>query len=550
MPDSDMPMSRNDKYLIKEYQKYADGDYLLTDFADRTFVVPYKYTVGAKDGKEAVRLFKAALLDFQKEEEQKYIKAKQVPFKIAVGDDEVVVPIDTPKNMSADEIIKNVADRAEIKYNAVINAHRQLADTHFEKKPADFSAAALERYVYKLVAQGEGLAISPNSEELLKSYRFLCSMGDYVSETFKVSAQKLAHSIGKKIIDGEYNALKKYKPKHWKVGLLAGMLAVSGYHLLNGHKEQEPSIAVATDTIPTYTDFKGKVYSDKFGNLKRISELQPEIMATIIAIEGYTSEAFLEGGKNPTKGSGFTMTINEDGSVTPVKMGDTTTPEEDIENNRRYIEREFLRLLGDGVGRRLSDEEIRAGIGSGYCWGTTAFENSCFFQSIKDNESLEEKSRKISGFRKQPGLLKRGFLISQVLNGSWTAEDLLDLPIYLIKDKGYVHCSIYTLDLHNYLPCQKDKNGHYLKDEKGNDIPILCDDDFCMNFYNDSDKVILNKLINQAKRGNASYKTVRQLMNGDMVDAIENKDDRIKFDFDHEDFFAELLKQQKNTGRG
>ena len=67
--------------------------------------------------------------------------------------------------------------------------------------------------------------------------------------------------------------------------------------------------------------------------------------------------------------------------------------------------------------------------------------------------------RKLSGFRKQKGLLKRSYVLACCLAGEWTAKDLLDLPVYYLKDKGYVHCAIYTLDLHELLPCEKDKKG-------------------------------------------------------------------------------------------
>lgn len=527
MPKETSEFSRNDKYLITEYKKLGDGDYYLTDIGDKTFVVPYKYVAESKDGKEAVMKFQSALLDCLNDEEKK-----------------VVLSGVKSKAGRKQELL----ERVEVKYNAVINAHRRLGET----KAADFSAAALEKYVYKLLAQGQTMCVSPDAEEQLRIYHFLTEMTENVSKKFKVKAGQLAQSLGRQIIKTEFDSLKKYCPKHWKVALLAGALTVGGYHAFNGSKKviekENPVTEVVNDT--TYTDFMGKEHKDSYGNLRRMNELHPEIMATILAIEGYAEEAFMEGGVNPTKGSGFTVIINQDGSITPVEMGDKTTQDEDIINNKRYIEKEFISLFGDSVNRQLSDEEIKAGICAGYCWGTQAFSKSCFFQSIKDDENIEQKSRKISGFRKQPGLLKRGFLISQILNGNWTAEDLLDLPVYLIKGKGYVHCSIYTLDLHEYLPCKKDKNGKYLKDAKGNDIPVVCDDDFCLNFYNDSDKKILNKLIKQAQNSGFSYKTVRELMKGDMVDTIINKDEKIKYDFNDKDFLAQIYQQGQTKERG
>lgn len=521
--------SRNDKYLIAEYQKYADGDYLLMDIGDKTFVVPLKYTLGAKDGFEAVARFRDALLDFLSDDEKKLI-------------------FDPTKQNN--KRVKEISEKLEVKYHAVINAHRTLNIPQL----TDFSAAALEKNTYKILKQGQPFCVSPNAEEQLKIYRFLCEKADKVSANMKTKVAKLAKSLGEKIIKTEYLNLKKYKPKHWRMALLAGAMAVSGYHMYNGLKDKlEPKPEVETvskkDTIPTFTDFMGNVHNDEYGNLKRMSDLQPEIMAMILAVEGYAEEAFLEGGAHPTKGSGFTVTINEDGSVSKVKMGDKTTQDEDIINNQRFIEKSFIDLLSDSVDRPLSSAEIKACICAGYCWGADAFSKSSFFKSIRDNERIEEQSRKISGFRKQLGLLKRGFLISQILNGNWSAEDLLDLPVYQYKDKGFVFCSVYALQLHDCLPCKKDKNGKYLKDKKGNDVPIVCADDFCMNFYSDKDKKILHKLIEDAKNSGYNYKTVRELMKDDMVDSIINKEDKVEYEPEDKLFFAQLYQQVQKANR-
>jgi len=493
-----------DKYLIKEYEKFGDGDYLLTDIGDKTYVVPYKYTLGAKDGKEAVERFKDALFDFQKEEEQKYRDAGELPLILNVQGKDYVVPKDLSqaKSVSPEYIRHDAYAKAYVKYNAVIKAHKKLAANHMDRQPADFSSAALRRYLYK------------------------------VENTNKYDKKKIVQRA--------------------KVGLLVVAAAFLGYRVT--HKTTEivkDNIEMSADSIPTYTDFKGTVYNDTLGNLKLMEDLKPEIMAVLVGLEGFADEAFLEGGKNPTVGRGRTVKIEKDGSLTKVKMGDKVTPEEDVNRCWDYVQNEFAPILGDGVGRRLLPTEILACIGSGYCWGTDAFVKSNFFKSVKDGEPLETQQRKLSGFRTPLGLLKRSFLIAQVLGGHWTAKDILDMPIYYMKDfNAYLHCGIYPPNLYNYMPCQKDKKGNYIQDKKGNYLPKIAKDDYCVKFYNDSNKQILEKKIKDvAKRGKARYKLVRDFMPVEMVDSIEKTSYNLKFDFvDDKMFMAQafFMKKQKD----
>ena len=57
--------SENDKYLIREYQKHGTDDFLVAGLGDKTFVVPYKYTVGSHTPKTSISRFMASLLDFE-----------------------------------------------------------------------------------------------------------------------------------------------------------------------------------------------------------------------------------------------------------------------------------------------------------------------------------------------------------------------------------------------------------------------------------------------------------------------------------------------------
>ena len=240
-----------------------------------------------------------------------------------------------------------------------------------------------------------------------------------------------------------------------------------------------------------------------------------------MAVEGFSDKAFPDGGGVPTIGSGTTFYLDENGRETKVKMGDEISADEAMEHKWRYINKYMIETLGDDFGRACTEKEAMAGIGAGFCWGQNAFAKSEFLKSMKKGEDLDEQLRKLSGFRRQKGLLKRSYALACCLSGAWTAKDLLDLPVYEIKGKGYVHCAVYTLDLHEIMPCRSDGKGGYAKDKDGNDVPKVGEDGFCLDFYLDKAQDIKESLIAQAERGKTPYKTVRDLMPEDMLRQLE-----------------------------
>ena len=97
---------------------------------------------------------------------------------------------------------------------------------------------------------------------------------------------------------------------------------------------------------------------------------------------------------------------------------------------------------------------------------------------------------------------------------------------------GFAQDGIYPPDLHNYVPCRKDKKGNYIVDKHENERPIICEDGFCMGFKDDSDKSMLNRIIRQAKNGRASYKTVRDMLPDDVCQQIEDNHFKTSQQFD------------------
>lgn len=134
--------SENDKYLIREYQKHGTDDFLVAGLGDKTFVVPYKYTVGSHTPKTSISRFMASLLDFEVREEGKYLRAGEPVLTVGFEGREYVVPYGMTGRISPQQLAETVQARAEAKYNTVINAARALEAAGHDTGMLDFSSAA------------------------------------------------------------------------------------------------------------------------------------------------------------------------------------------------------------------------------------------------------------------------------------------------------------------------------------------------------------------------------------------------------------------------
>lgn len=514
--------SENDRYLIREYEKHGTSDFCLAVLGEKAYVVPYRYTVGSDNVQMSQKRFLNALLDFNIAEAGKYRRAGQPTFEITYEGMELVVPYG--KNYtSARQLAKEVLAKADAKYNAIVNSGRALEKEGQAPDMLEFTTMAANKYAARLAALGKTAVLDKNTPERLEIVDFLQHAGNQTAKKFKTSAKNMARQVGKKVIEAEQNAAKKFRPDAYKAAALAAILGAGAVTMTVTNRgcsdEKQQAEHVVFDSI--YTDFMGRVHNDKFGNIQRIQQWKPEISALLFAVEGFADEAFKDGGGVPTVGTGTTFYIDENGKETKVKMGDVISSEEAMEYKWRYINKYMIEDMGDDFGRVCTMEEAMAGIGAGFCWGPTAFSKSNFLSSMKEDENVDEQTRKLSGFRKQKGLLKRSYVLACCLSGAWTPKDLLDMPVYYLPKKGFVHCSIYTLPLHEYLPCRKDKKGRYIKDREGNDVPQVKADNFCFDFYLDRAQEIKERLIAEAEQSGKPYKTVRDLMPEDMLRQLE-----------------------------
>lgn len=570
--------SENDKYLIREYEKHGSDDFLLVDVGEKTYVVPYKYTIGSNTPKTSQQRFLNALLDFEAKEIGKYHRAGEAVMSVEYEGRDYVIPYGKTGNFSPKDLADELQNKADTKYNAVINAGRALEKAGHPVDMLDFSDFAADKYAKELAQMNSTVLLDENTPEKLGVLKFLKSVSKDKLQKFHTSASKMAQSLGKKIIESEQKASQHYVPQYYKVSALAALVGIgasSGYLSQKQHADNDKTkaqteqitmvpvndVADALSVAETaaeepaaeemvaeegsqytdsseqvdlsyrkapskhkkyYVNFMGKKQSDLYGNIQKIHDLKPEISALLVAVEGFADKAYLDGKNVPTIGSGTTFYLDEKGEETKVKLGENITPWRGMLHKWRYIDKYMTRALGDKFGRSCTPAEAMVGIGAGFCWGPSGFASSEFLKSMKADENLSQQLRKMTGYRRQKGLLKRSYLLACCLSGAWTPKDLLDLPVYLLEDKGYVNCAIYTLDLHEILPCRKDAQGKFLKDAEGQDIPQIAKDGFCFGFYLNKAQEIRKKLIEEAPKGKIPYKRVRDLLPKDMVKSIEN----------------------------
>ncbi len=513
----------NDRYLVEEHLQHGTDDFLLAGVGEATFVVPYRYRKAGLSETDAINLFKQDLLDFQHKEEQKYREAGLTVRTEEHNGERFVVPFSHRKeNISAQYLAKYVEQTAQNKYDIIIEAHRDIRSRGYQAGLTNFSMAAANKYLNTI----ERIEQKEKEHQLRKVQQVAAQAPKKKSQTFGISAKEITTKI-EQLITKTKDTVRK-KKNTVGVSLLIGLSALGGSTLFNkGCNENTEQTELDSTRVEAYhyaghdgvyVDFMGKEHSDSFGNIQRIMELKPEITAMLVALEGYADNAFKDGVGQETIGSGTTFYLDDNGKEIPVQMGETISSSESMNQKWRFIDCKMLKHLGDKLGRKCSDGELMACIGFGFCIGENALAKSEFYKSIQKNESLTEKSRKLTGFRQQKGVLKRAYILNACLTGKCTAKDLLDMPIYELSDKGYLNCALYRLDLHEILPCEKDKNGKYKKDPRGNDIPIIAEDGFC-KYYNNF-RSVYNKMQEKAAHSYENVRYVRDFMSENMIMAI------------------------------
>ena len=549
-----MQFSENDKYLINENYENGCDDFLQLFVADKAFVVPCKYVIETGNNGDAITKFEKDLFDFELEEVSKYKKAKE-DIKTVIYDDRIyVVPLDKRnENVSPENVAKMAVEKANVKYNMIINTHRRINKKTSNVGLCSFSGNDAKEYVEIANRNKEVVWVDEKSETLYSVVSFLRKVGEKGIEKFNTTTLKLCDKIKKKIVETEFDAVKKFVTDNYKIGALALTLGVGGivsHNVIERNTENKFKENVEVNVLNVfdnpsdgkYITFTGRELEDKHGNIALINSMRDDVTVLMTAVEGFTDIVFDDGQGVCTTGIGLTYTLDEKGNETPVTKDVNLTEKELIVNKWRYIEKNLLPIVSS-IDRKCSKEELMTVLGAGFCWGPNGLKKSNFLNSVKNGESIEQQTRKLTGYRKPVGLLKRGYLLACVLNKKWSVDDLKNMPVYYVKDKGYVHCAIYTLDFPDITPCKKNKKGEFIKDKLGHKMPKVDDDGYC-DFYLDRAGSILNKLNTGATIGNtADYMRVGELLSDNSYWQLRND---IALSDSHRDALIECNKLADN----
>ena len=527
-----MLFSENDKYLINENYKNGCDDFLQLFIADRAFIVPYKYVKQTGNNGDAISEFERELFDFEADEVLKYKNARE-NIKTVIYDDRVyVVPFDKRNdNMSAKKVAEMAVEKADMKYNMIINTHRKLNKRGSKVGLCSFSSKNAKNYVEEANESNEVVLLDNKSESMYSVLRFLGTLGEKGIEKFNTTTSKLQNKIKKKIIETEFGAIKKFVTDNYKIGALVLALGVGGiatHNMIekNNDKtkgEAEVNVLSVKDNPNDgkYITFTGRELDDKHGNIALINGMREDVTILMTAVEGFTDIVFDDGTGVCTTGIGLTYTLDEKGNEYPITKDDKLSENELLVNKWRYIEKNLLPIVSS-IDRKCSKEELMSVLGAGFCWGPSGLKNSNFLKSVKNDESVDQQTRKLTGFRKPIGLLKREYLLACILNKKWNIDDIKEMPVYYVKDKGYVHCAIYTLDFSDITPCKKNKKGEFIKDKLGHKVPKVDEDGYC-SLYLDRSGSILNKLKQGAIIGNTSnYLRVGELLSDNSYSQLRN----------------------------
>ena len=570
--------SRNDLYLIEENLRRGNDDFLELFVGDKEFIVPYNCTVGSNSNKQSISRFENQLFDFEDKERVKYRTAKKRVKTVKYEGREFVVPFGYKGEIEPKVIADMAIKRAGVKYNMIINAHRELKETGVNVGEIQFYESSAEKYTKLLEENKKTVLLSNETPEMMQVLDFLENVGehakvyggiakrvgrevlrksgdfiqeygargiDVVSKNVKKGIRTLERNLKKKITEIEFENAKKYIPQGYKVAILAGALAIGGVGvgiLSDGNDENKNQ----TEQIKskkgrsfdgTYVTYSGKVLQDKHGNLARMNELREELTILMTAVEGFSNESFTDGKGISTVGIGNTFLYDEKGNATRVSPSTVLSNMGTVVQRLRFDEENIMPVLAK-VDRPCSDRELLATSGAGCCWGATGLSKSQYFKSLKEGASVEDLTRKLTGYRIPVGLVKREYLLACILNGIWDIEDLKKLPVYHIKDKGYLHCAVYTLDFEDICKCKTDAKGNYIYDKHKNKMPQPDEDGYCTLYLDRADE-ILDRLCNNGQKYGKS-KTVDELLPDDVKEYLRS-------DFALSELQGELSYSGENT---
>ena len=362
-------------------------------------------------------------------------------------------------------------------------------------------AVSLTAEINKLDPKGDLItSLSKNHLKIIKEKRSRLirkKMADKSARSAYMVGQFLAKGIKYTTKNHSFWSSKGLKRTVKKALLVAGV--VGGIYLAGSHFQKEAPIAPQAEIVDVQPPkkeikfsniFKNQPkYEDKYGNLKKLDECADEICAILACMEGFYDKTFDDGTGTLTIGYGTTFYIDENGKTSKVQNNDTLTKDEATTQKVRYIAQQMRPIIANDVKRTLTENELKATIGLGFCIGPEGLKNSTYLRYINENKSDYEVSQAATLWNKQKGVPKRAYFLMALKDGYISVSDFLKIGWKPGEN-------LYIFGLEDMYECQKDKKGNYIR--KGRHAcPVLTKEKFYAKIKFTNAPNLVNKLVNK-----------------------------------------------------
>ena len=173
MIELDDRFTKNDLYLIEDNFKKGNDDFFELFVGDKEFVVPFSCTVGSNTTRQSVARFRNQLFDFEGDDRRKYNEAGRRVRCVEYEGMKFVIPFGYNKEINPEEIAKKAIKRAEVKYNMIINAHRQLSQMGVDVGEITFYDHTAKKYNALLMERNKPALLNDKTPQMLEVLEFL-----------------------------------------------------------------------------------------------------------------------------------------------------------------------------------------------------------------------------------------------------------------------------------------------------------------------------------------------------------------------------------------
>lgn len=468
------------QFLESEYEEAKVSPAYLR-LQNKTYLIPYPYV---RDYDDFQKAFMNDFFDVMRHDYHQYKKNNIEPRWVHWRDNEeswrLVVPYDLRnKEIDENDVARRIFERADKKYRRAVRLSASLAKAYPERPFQTMINIAQVKKMQKAYYEYNLKQARDHAAYITQK------VGNFLSRNAVKATQNLTSLTVDKL---------KLSARKWALRtMLAATVATAVYTAVNH--------ADISDKINQGQEQKAH---DPYGNLKMFESCRNDIKVSLAFVENFAPKAFKDGLGYPTIGYGCTYYLDENGKgnreISPVKMGQTTTLKEALEQKDRYLNFRILPQIERLVKVPLDKATMIATVNFAYVIGPKAFQKSKYLEALNQGKKNEELTKFLTGFRQQPGLLPRFYFMAQMVNGRISAADLLNL-----KAEG-----CYNLTVKDVCKVQDGK--------------IITDKDHMACFHKEGLAENLKKAAQRRRsvvNGNQECPLVRDILPADLVKSVE-----------------------------